>query len=84
MLDTIQQPHKKDIKLSSKEAAAYLQSKGVKYTSGSLAVLRCKGRGPRYSKVGGRRCYYHQEDLDLFLAGVAVETVDSKSTDRRS
>ena len=41
-------------------------------TSGTLRVWRCKGRGPRYHKIGGRVVYLGA-DLNRFLDGCAVD-----------
>lgn len=45
----------------------------------SKCTLRCwrnKRRGPRYFK-NGRRIRYRPEDIDAYLVGQPVETVDS-------
>ena len=41
-------------------------------TPGTLRVWRCKGRGPRYVKNGGRVLYYGA-DLNRYLDECAVE-----------
>jgi hypothetical protein len=40
-------------------------------------VWRCYGRGPAYRKIG-RRVFYRPEDLDKYLDGERIETIDSK------
>jgi hypothetical protein len=66
------------IYLTPEKAADYLEGRGVSFKVDSLAVLRCKGRGPRFFKLN-RRVFYRAEDLDAYLAGSAqmVETVDT-------
>lgn len=43
------------------QTAAILHS-----TVGSLGVMRCKGRGPAYVKVGSK-CFYRRRDLEKYL-----------------
>lgn len=64
--------------LTPEKAADYLEDRGVSFKVESLAVMRCKGRGPRFFKLN-RRVFYRPEDLDAYLAGSAqkVETVDT-------
>lgn len=64
--------------LTPEKAAGYLEERGVSFKVDSLAVMRCKGRGPRFFKLN-RRVYYRPEDLDAYLSGTAqvVETVDT-------
>ena len=38
-------------------------------TQGSLAVMRCKGRGPKYHKVGNRVLYLGKDLNDYLDAG---------------
>ncbi|MEA4856547.1 MAG: helix-turn-helix transcriptional regulator [Solidesulfovibrio sp. DCME] len=57
--------------LRTREAAAYL---GV--SAGTLEVWRCKGRGPRYSKLG-KVVVYDPTDLDAFRESRKVFTVDT-------
>jgi len=57
--------------LRTREAAAYL---GV--AAGTLEVWRCKGRGPRYSKLG-KVVVYDPTDLDAFRESRKVFTVDT-------
>ena len=51
-----------DGRMTRKDAAAYLG-----FAPKTLATWLCEGRGPRSTKVGGR-CFYHQKDLDDFIA----------------
>lgn len=64
--------------LTPEKAAGYLEDRGVSFKVDSLAVMRCKGRGPRFFKLN-RRVYYRPEDLDAYLSGSVqvVETVDT-------
>ena len=64
--------------LPPKDASIYLKERGVEFKEDSLAVMRCKGRGPRYCKLN-RRVFYRPEDLDAYLATVVqvVETTDT-------
>lgn len=64
--------------LNPEKAAMYLEERGVSFKVDSLAVMRCKGRGPRFLKLN-RRVYYRPEDLDAYLSGTTqvVETVDT-------
>jgi len=57
--------------LRTREAATYL---GV--SAGTLEVWRCKGRGPRYSKLG-KVVVYDPADLDAFRDARKVFTVDA-------
>ena len=62
--------------LSTKEAASYLKSIGTPFSAGTLEVWRCQGRGPRFRRVN-RKIFYTKEDLDQFIQGQVVETIDS-------
>lgn len=63
--------------LNTNQASVYLKSIGVSYTSKTLAVLRCYGRGPGFRRVG-RRIYYTISELDHFASGHPVMTIDSR------
>ena len=63
--------------LRTKEAADYL---GV--SPGTLEVWRCKGRGPRYSKLG-KVVVYDPTDLEDFRDARKVFTVDTMPTSPR-
>jgi len=60
--------------LRTKPAAEYL---GV--SPGTLEVWRCKGRGPRYSKLG-KVVVYDPQDLDAFRESRKVFTRDTLPT----
>lgn len=64
--------------LQPRDASLYLKERGVEFKEDSLAVMRCKGRGPRFCKLN-RRVLYRPEDLDAYLATVVqvVETMDT-------
>ena len=49
--------------LTVQEAAKYLR-----LSPATLAKMRCRGDGPRYSKSGAK-CVYHSDDLDAYLRG---------------
>ena len=57
--------------LRTRDAAVYL---GL--SPGTLEVWRCKGRGPRYSKLG-KVVVYDPADLDAFREARKVYTVDT-------
>ncbi len=63
---------------SPPEASEYLAQKGAKFTVGTLAVMRCRGQGPRFLKIG-QRVRYRVDDLNAFLASKTqtFETSDS-------
>lgn len=63
--------------LSTEQAAKYLESCGAPFSKKTLEVWRCYGRGPAYRKIG-RRVFYRPEDLDKYLDGERIETIDSK------
>lgn len=49
-----------------KEAAAYLQAMGLKYSPATLAKLACLGGGPVYQRFGNRSVYT-SENLDRWI-----------------
>ncbi|WP_027185353.1 helix-turn-helix transcriptional regulator [Desulfovibrio inopinatus] len=57
--------------LRTKEAAKVLN-----VSAGTLEVWRCKGRGPKYSKLG-KVVVYDPADLQSFLDGCKVLTRDT-------
>ena len=66
-----------DRRRNTKEASKYLQKRWkVKRTPGTLEVLRSRGRGPAFVRVG-RNILYLQSRLDTYGRGVQVKTVDS-------
>jgi hypothetical protein len=60
-------------KLTTEEAAAYLRLRPC-----TLEVWRCRGRGPKYQKLG-RRVIYDEVDLAEFARNCTVLTVDTFS-----
>lgn len=57
-----------DGRMCAKDASDY-----VGLSEKTLAMMRCKGTGPRFVKRG--RIFYFKQDLDEWLAGgVAVST----------
>src|SRR3546814_196541 len=58
--------------LATPEAAVYLS-----VSRSWIEKARLQGRGPRYIRCGGR-VLYRITDLDAFLSGAAVETMDSR------
>ena len=63
-------------RLNTKKAVEHLKEIGVETTSGTLEVYRCKGKGPKFFKVG-HRVFYDPADLDRYAEGQAIETRDS-------
>ena len=61
---------------NTKEAVKYLRSLGLNFKPSTLEVWRCLGKGPRYKKVM-RKIFYEKKDLDEFINGRKVETIDS-------
>jgi hypothetical protein len=59
--------------LDATTAASYI---GVQTTT--LAYWRCKGKGPRYHKVG-RHAFYAMDDIETWLDAQAVVPVPKKS-----
>ena len=57
-------------------AANYLESLGLGFSKGTLAVWRSKGKGPRYRKVACR-IFYRRSDLDEFAEGYVIKTNDT-------
>ena len=49
--------------LNDVQAAAFLGLKSAQ----TLRNWRCQGKGPKYSKPGGRRIVYRVQDLEEFL-----------------
>ena len=61
--------------LTTKQASAYLTALGVPTAASSLEVARCKSRGPKYKKIGGR-VFYTADWLAEYAAGVEVRIFD--------
>jgi len=57
-------------KLNETEAAEYMRLR-----PNTLAVWRCKHRGPRYIKLGSR-VIYDPDDLDAFMDSRKIRTRD--------
>jgi hypothetical protein len=49
-------------------------------STGTLANWRSKGIGPKWYKVGGRRVVYRPEDIEAYLFGNPILTIDSADT----
>lgn len=58
-------------KLTTQEAAAYLRLQ-----PGTLEVWRCRGRGPKYQKLG-RRVVYDLAALKSYAESNTVLTIDT-------
>jgi len=58
-------------KLNTHEAATFLN-----LSARTLEVWRYRGRGPKYAKLG-KRVVYDIMDLEAFVAGRKVFTVDA-------
>ena len=65
--------------LTETEAAEYLASVGISSSVLTLQTLRCRGRGPRFARVG-RKVRYKTSDLEAWIADrtVVVEIIDSR------
>lgn len=61
--------------LTTQQASAYLTELGLPTAASSLEVARCKSRGPKYKKIGGR-VYYDVDWLNEHAAGVEVRIFD--------
>ena len=61
--------------LTTKQASAFLTALGVPTAASSLEVARCKSRGPKYKKIGGR-VFYTADWLAEYAAGVEVRIFD--------
>ena len=71
------------INFNTKEAVEYLLSCGLHFKQSTLEVWRSYGKGPRYKKVAGK-IYYEKSDLNEFISGKKVETIDSVDNKRNS
>lgn len=60
-----------DVKLTTKEAAAYLRLQPC-----TLEAWRTKGRGPKYQKLGSR-VIYDIDDIKFFAESNTVLTIDT-------
>ncbi len=61
--------------ITTSDASLYLESRGYPVKASTLEVWRCQSKGPKYRKIG-RRVFYTQQDLDEFLEGIQVQTID--------
>lgn len=61
--------------LTTKQASAYLKSKGLPVAPSSLEVYRCTSRGPKYKKIISR-IFYTIEWLDQWAEGIEVKIYD--------
>lgn len=61
--------------LTTRQASAFLTALGIPTAASSLEVARCKSRGPKYKKIGGR-VFYTADWLDEYAAGVEVRIFD--------
>ncbi len=64
-------------RMNTADAGKYL---GI--ASGTLEVWRCKGRGPRYRKIGSK-VRYDLVDLEEFANARIIETTDSMEIMKR-
>ena len=62
---------------TTEEAAAYLRLQ-----PSTLAVWRCRHKGPRYRKMGSRVIYL-RNDLDDYASNCVVHTIDTAPQLRR-
>lgn len=64
-----------DGRMNPKAAAAY-----VGLSESTLAILRCRGTGPKFIKRG--RIFYFKDDLDVWLnaAGRHVSTASARAS----
>lgn len=64
----------------TKNAVEYFKRLGVSFRPGTLAVWRCRGKGPKYIKVG-KKVYYDEGHLLSFISGVPYNPSESVSPD---
>jgi hypothetical protein len=55
--------------LDTKQAAAYLEGRGIAFKPGTLVLWRRQGRGPLFKRVAGK-VFYEQGTLDRFIQGM--------------
>jgi hypothetical protein len=54
--------------LFAKQVPAYAKERGVHTTEGALAMMRCRGTGPRWSRLPVQNiCVYRIEDVDAWI-----------------
>jgi len=66
-------------KYSREEAARFLRANGLRTTAASLATMATRGGGPPYFKIG-KRCFYWQIDLEMWVEQRCSGLLDSTST----
>lgn len=64
--------------MSTRDAAAYLNERGIPYAPATLEKLRCVGGGPRFRKYGPR-VRYDRADLDAWADSKISDPVSSTS-----
>lgn len=66
--------------VSTGQASEWLRPAGVALeyplSENTLATLRFRGQGPRYSKPGGRIVMYRRSDIESWLEAHMRETTD--------
>jgi hypothetical protein len=65
--------------LSRREAAKYLNEKGLKRTAKTFAKYASIGGGPKFRKFGARHVVYEIKDLDEWVLEQLSETFASTS-----
>lgn len=61
--------------MTTYDAATYCGAKGIPVAPKTLEVWRCNGKGPIYRKIGSR-VFYRKSDLDKWMEGIEVKTID--------
>jgi hypothetical protein len=61
--------------LTTRQASDFLTALGIPTAASSLEVARCRSRGPKYKKIGGR-VYYTSDWLSEYAAGIEVRIFD--------
>jgi hypothetical protein len=55
-------------KLTAKQVPSYAAARGVYTTEAALSVMRCRGTGPKWSKLpAGNLCIYTVADVDAWI-----------------
>lgn len=54
-----------------------------KITPNALAVMRCRGLGPRYVKINKRAVRYYPSDVEEWIRERFVDTTDSVAVEAR-
>lgn len=66
-------------KYSRHNAAEFLQANGLRTTAASLATMATRGGGPQFFKTG-KRCFYWQIHLEMWVEQRTTGLLDSTST----